>query len=58
MRTVTDRVVAERLSALEGSSPRVVVSGNSGTPWHLVDLLESSIRDCRAFVLNPQIGWP
>ncbi len=58
MQIVTDHFVADRMSALEGTSPRVVVSGNFGTPWELMGLLDSSLAQCRAFVLNPQLGWP
>lgn len=58
MRTVTEQVVAERLAAIRSSNPLVVVSGNFGTPWELVRLTDASLPSCRAFVLNPQPGWP
>ncbi len=58
MRIVTDRQLAERMAAIEGTTPRVVVSGNFGTPWELVGLLGSARPHCRAFLLNPQPGWP
>ena len=58
MEIVTEAVVAERLRALPGAEPRVVVSGNYATPWELVRILESSLPRCRAFVMNVQSGWP
>jgi acyl-CoA hydrolase len=58
MRMVTEGEIAERLRALPGSDPRVVVSGNFATPWQLVRLLEATLPRCRAFVMNPQAGWP
>jgi acyl-CoA hydrolase len=36
----------------------VVVSGNYATPWELVRILEATLPRCRAFVMNPQAGWP
>ena len=58
MRTVTEDTLARRLATTAGPEPRVVVSGNFAIPWELVRLLESSLPRCRAFVLNPQPGWP
>jgi acyl-CoA hydrolase len=58
MKIVTETVVAERLRALPGAEPRVVVSGNYAIPWELVRILESSLPRCRAFVMNAQAGWP
>ncbi len=58
METVNEAVVAERLRGLPGPDPRVVVSGNFATPWELVRLLDQSLERCRAFVMNPQPGWP
>jgi acyl-CoA hydrolase len=55
---VTARRLAQRMASLEDTMPRVVVSGNFATPWELVGLLESAVPRCRAFVLNPQSGWP
>jgi acyl-CoA hydrolase len=34
------------------------VSGNFATPWALVRLVDSALSKWRAFVLNPQEGWP
>ncbi len=58
MEIVSEAVVAERLRGLPGPDPRVVVSGNFATPWALVRLLDESLERCRAFVMNPQPGWP
>jgi acyl-CoA hydrolase len=58
MRTASEHVVGERLAAIGSPSPLVVVSGNFGTPWELVALADASLPSCRAFVLNPQPGWP
>ncbi len=59
MRIVSTRPLADRMAAaFEGTTPRVVVSGNFATPWELVGLLGSALPTCRAFALNPQSGWP
>jgi acyl-CoA hydrolase len=58
MQIVTEAVVAERLRALPGDEPRIVVSGNYATPWELVRILDASLPRCRAFVMNAQSGWP
>ena len=58
MKMVSEAEVAERLRALPGPDPRVVVSGNFATPWQLVRLLDATLARCRAFVMNPQAGWP
>jgi acyl-CoA hydrolase len=58
MRTVSEQVISERLAAMGCPSPLVVISGNFGTPWELVRLADTSLPCCRAFVLNPQPGWP
>ncbi len=38
--------------------PRLVVSGNYATPWVLVRIADEALERCRAFILNPQLGWP
>jgi acyl-CoA hydrolase len=58
MKIVTESVLAERLRALPGDDPRVVVSGNYATPWELVQVMESNLPRCRAFIMNAQPGWP
>jgi acyl-CoA hydrolase len=56
--TVTEAVVSDRLAALSGQNPLIVVSGNFATPWELVRLADASLPAWRTFVLNPQAGWP
>jgi acyl-CoA hydrolase len=58
MDVVTEADVARALRTLPGPEPRLVVSGNLGTPWQLVHLAERTLERCRLFVLNPQEGWP
>ena len=50
--------IARALEQLPGPDPRVVVSGNFATPWELVRILDQTLQRCRAFVMNPQLGWP
>lgn len=58
MEFVTERVIADRLAALPGDEPRVVVGGNFATPYELVRILDASLPRVRAFSLNIQHGWP
>jgi len=58
MQRMTERQLRDRLATLDGTEPRVVVAGNFATPWSLVALLDASVARWRAFVLNPQTGWP
>ena len=58
MRFVTEAEVSDRLAALPGDEPRVVVSGNFATPRELVRILDGSLPRCRVFALNVQDGWP
>ena len=58
MRTVDDAAVAAALARIPGDEPRIVVSGNFATPWHLLDIVNKTLPQWRAFVLNPQHGWP
>jgi acyl-CoA hydrolase len=58
MQIVTEAELARHLTALPGPEPRVVVSGNYATPWELVRILDETLPRCRAFVMNPQAGWP
>jgi len=55
---VTEAVVGERLAALPGDEPRVVVTGNFAAPHELVRILDAALPRCRAFSLNIQHGWP
>ncbi len=50
--------MARALAALPGDEPRVVVPGNFATPHELLGILERTRERVRAFVLNPQAGWP
>ncbi|HUI03576.1 MAG TPA: acetyl-CoA hydrolase/transferase C-terminal domain-containing protein [Acidimicrobiales bacterium] len=58
MRIVAEGALAGRLAATGQPSPRVVVSGNFGTPWELLRLADATLEQYRLFVLNPQAGWP
>jgi acyl-CoA hydrolase len=58
MKIVTEAEIAQSLRALRTSPPRVVVSGNVATPWSLVRLVDSTLEQWRAFVMNPQVPWP
>ena len=58
MQVVNQSVIAERLRSLSTDEPRIVVSGNFATPWELVALVDHTLERCRAFVMNPQLGWP
>ena len=58
MHAVSEAVISNQLATLSGPSPLVVVSGNFATPWELVRLTDTSMANCRTFVINPQPGWP
>lgn len=58
MKIVNQTEIAKLLESLPGVEPRLVVSGNFATPWELVGILDATLRRCRAFVMNPQEGWP
>jgi acyl-CoA hydrolase len=51
---------AEAAAAVGRSSqcPRVVVGGNHGTPWTLVEALDATVPSYRLWALNPQRGMP
>jgi len=55
---VSETVVGERLTALPGDEPRVVVAGNFAVPHELVRILDGCRPRVRAFSLNIQAGWP
>ena len=50
--------IERRVAALSAREPRVVVSGNFATPWTLLGIIDRTLERYRAFVLNPQRGWP
>lgn len=58
MQTVDIAAVESALGAVAAEEPRVVVGGNFATPWQLVQALDRSVERVRAFILNPQQGWP
>lgn len=58
MQIVAESEILARLQSLQEAEPRLVVSGNYSTPWELVRLANQSLERCRAFILNPQPGWP
>lgn len=58
MKIVSTSEIAKLLESLPGVEPRLVVSGNFATPWELVGILDKTLSRCRAFVMNPQLGWP
>jgi acyl-CoA hydrolase len=58
MRFVNADEIARALRSIDSIEPRVVVSGNYATPWELVRILDETLAACRAFVMNPQPGWP
>ncbi len=58
MNIVNQTEIAALLESLPGVEPRLVVSGNFATPWELVRILDETRSRCRAFVMNPQRGWP
>ncbi len=58
MKFVTERVIADRLAALPGDEPCVVVGGNFATPLELVRILDATLPRCRVFSLNIQHDWP
>ncbi len=58
MTVVDEAALSSAIAALPGEEPRVVVSGNFATPHHLLGLVDGALPHWRAFVLNPQAGWP
>lgn len=58
MQIVAESEIVARLQSLQEAEPRLVVAGNYSTPWELVRIADQSLERCRAFILNPQAGWP
>lgn len=58
MRTVSLDQLRRRLAMLEGGVPRIVVSGNSATPWLVVEAIDSSLEQYRLHLLNAGAGVP
>ena len=57
MRTISLEQLQNRLTLIDGV-PRVVVGGNSSTPWLVVDAIDRSIEQYRLYMLNAQVGVP
>ncbi len=57
MRTVTAEVAAAAVAALP-PSPRIIVSGNVATPWHVVRAIDAAVPEYTLFALNAQQGIP
>jgi acyl-CoA hydrolase len=58
MDVVPEAAIAAALRRLPGPEPRLVVGGNFGTPWELVQLAERTLERCRLLAMNPQPAWP
>ncbi|MDE2282773.1 MAG: hypothetical protein KGJ92_08415 [Actinomycetales bacterium] len=58
MQIVGAEEIERRVASLGIVEPRVVVSGNFATPWTLLGIVDRALERYRAFVLNPQRGWP
>ncbi|NNN00811.1 MAG: 4-hydroxybutyrate CoA-transferase [Acidimicrobiaceae bacterium] len=58
MQIVSESEIGNLLQSIPTVEPRLVVSGNYATPWTLVQIADQSLERCRAFILNPQLGWP
>src|SRR5271165_1325775 len=57
MQTLTFEEVVARIRALGGREPRIVISGNSATPFELVRALTEALETCRVFQLNAQYDF-
>ena len=57
MRIITPEHLAAHLAA-GGSPPRIVASGNHGTPWRLLEAVDKAIPAYRLFMLGAQSGVP
>ena len=57
MRTWRFDEAVGRLSALGGTEPRIVISGNLATPFTLVRALTEALERCRVFQLNAQYDF-
>jgi acyl-CoA hydrolase len=54
MHTLTFEEVVARIAALDGHETRFVISGNSATPFTLIEALTQALECCRVFQLNSQ----
>lgn len=53
-------ITASKLRAVLGRlpGPRVVMSGNFGTPWRALSILDTAVVEYHLFTLNAQPGVP
>ncbi len=57
MHSMTFEEAVARLEALPGPEPRIVISGNSATPFALVRALTEARQTCRVFQLNAEYDF-
>ncbi len=57
MQTLTFEEAVARIRALGGREPRIVISGNSATPFTLIRALTEALETCRVFQLNAQYDF-
>ncbi len=57
MQTLTFEEAVARIRALDGSEPRIVISGNAATPFTLIRALTGALESCRVFQLNAQYDF-
>jgi acyl-CoA hydrolase len=58
MRTVTEGQLADVLSRLAPTNPRVVASGNTAAPFRALAVLDGVVPEYRLNILNAPIGIP
>jgi acyl-CoA hydrolase len=58
MRTVTDSQLADVLSRLSQTTPRVVASGNTAAPFRALAVLDRVVPEYRLNILNAPVGIP
>lgn len=57
MHTATPEGVAASIAA-RFANPRIVMSGNHGTPWAVLSAIDVHVPEFRLWVLNAQVGMP
>lgn len=58
MRMLSEAALSAALAALPVDNPRVVTSGNFGTPQTLLEVLDAAVPAYRLFMLNAQLDVP
>jgi len=58
MRVISEQQLEQALGALTAAEPRVVASGNHGTPLALLDALERAVERYRLFMLAARRRCP